>query len=392
MMYKLFKKSLLIIASFSIICVMVFCKNIEKPKPKTIAKKPVINDTLRINNKLNDIALFIAGLNVSDSSKLSKLTNNPEWKKYQTNIDTNWAKLEKRRMSKIKEWSIKEMADINKSSKTIFYPFSGADFIHVYNFFPDAEKYILIGLEHPGTIPEFKSNVKSDYLKLYFYSISRSIEDLLRMSFFRTSDMSYDMNNKYVTGTLPIMMLFMARSHNEIISIKPITLNTKGEIVYLDSIKIYKGKDNYNKGIEIKFKDSETKTLKTVIYLCADISDKGLKLNNTFNQFLSNLDFNVTTYIKSASYLMHFGDFNTTMNVILTHTKYLLQDDSGVPMRFLKSDYWDIKYYGKYEKPIDSFKKFYQPELKTAFDNANQISFKVGYGYISHQILARRKS
>ena len=88
---------------------------------------------------------------------------------------------------------------------------------------------------------------------------------------------------------------------------------------------------------------------------------------------------------------MHLREFAFMRDLILGHSKYLLQDDSGIPMRYIKSDTWDLKYYGIYDKPIDSFKHFYQPELKTAFEKADKISFKVGYGYVSHQILARKK-
>ena len=59
-----------------------------------------------------------------------------------------------------------------------------------------------------------------------------------------------------------------------------------------------------------------------------------------------------TTLIKSASYLLHDNQFSKTRALLLESADVVVQDDTGIPYRFLSQAPWQVKLYGQYHKPI----------------------------------------
>jgi hypothetical protein len=100
----------------------------------------------------------------------------------------------------------------------------------------------------------------------------------------------------------------------------------------------------------------------------------------------------VTTYIKSASYLMHKSYFSTIRNTILAKSIAILQDDSGIPYRFFNKSKWAIRLYGTYDGPIELFKDHMEEDLKAAYERGAQpLTVRLGYGKQSNMLLATRK-
>jgi hypothetical protein len=66
---------------------------------------------------------------------------------------------------------------------------------------------------------------------------------------------------------------------------------------------------------------------------------------------------------------------------LLTHSKIILQDDSGIPYRYFDKNKWDIQFHGRYIGPINRFLK--NGQLDLAKDNAAAIPqplpFSFGY-------------
>ena len=100
---------------------------------------------------VNDIARFIAGLPPEHDAQLSELAKTPEWIAYAAYMDKEWPHFDYVKLDHIKLWSAKEFAKAHIS--TVFYPFSGPDFIHAATYFPQATSYILCGLEPVGDVP-----------------------------------------------------------------------------------------------------------------------------------------------------------------------------------------------------------------------------------------------
>ena len=94
--------------------------------------------------------------------------------------------------------------------------------------------------------------------------------------------------------------------------------------------------------------------------------------------------------LKAASYLMHAKNFSQVRDFLLTHSKVILQDDSGIPCRFFDKHKWDIRYCGQYVGPIERFKKYPQPDLvkRVRQQQAGAIGFQLRLSMAAKPFLA----
>ncbi|MFH0866356.1 MAG: hypothetical protein V1904_09175 [Bacteroidota bacterium] len=115
--------------------------------------------------------------------------------------------------------------------------------------------------------------------------------------------------------------------------------------------------------------------------------------NAACTNFLKNLDSNVTTFVKSASYLMHNELFKLIRNTVLAKSQAVLQDDSGIAYHFFDLNKWNIQFYGTYDKPIPVFSYCYQKDMDAAYlaNGSKTFDFKYGYGKGRNILLARKK-
>ena len=84
--------------------------------------------------------------------------------------------------------------------------------------------------------------------------------------------------------------------------------------------------------------------------------------------------------------MLHKPYFSVIRKAILDKSKYVLQDDSGIPVRFYNATAWNHQYYGTYDAPINLFKNFLQKDLKMAYDSTEKtlvkpLEFGIGYDY-----------
>lgn len=365
----------------------------------TMAVKEPAPDSLEMKDrKYNDLARFLAGMEQDSGSALSALDQKPESKSYRTSFTSTWIKLDTGRFKLMREFSEKEFADINNQTRTVFYPFSGPDFLNVYTFFPNGSDYYMLGLEPAGSLPIVSSEMSGDSLNKLFRSLNKSLHAILNYSFFRTLSMADDLNSQEIHGTLPLMMVFLARTGNMVLNVEDVTINNEGNVVPKSETTVTDSTAKRISGTRITFKNGKTGKRSSVSYFSADIIDQSLKNIPGFVRFTDNLP-EVVTYLKSASYLMHKTYFSGIRTAILNHSAYILQDDSGIPLRFFAdSTTWDLTLYGNYIRPIPLFAKWYQPDLLNAYsdkknNNVKPLDFGIGYNFKSgsNLLLARKK-
>lgn len=354
--------------------------------------KTIKKDSVKINKKYTDIAKFISGMPVDEKSELYSLSQLASFKSYSASSDSSWAKLEKRRLSKMRTWADSEIVDLNKNLNTLFYPFSGPDFLHASTFFPKSKKVIMFGLEPVGNIPDL-TKVPKEKLSSYFSALNNSIEDALNLSFFKTIDMSKEFNSELISGSLPVILLFVARTGHEIVDIKPTEINKDGKMVYIDKFLNLKSEASYNKGAEITYVDKGDTVIRKIYYFSANVADGGLKTNPNCTKYFENLDNNVVTMIKSASYLMHNTYFSIIRDAILSKSKAFFQDDSGISYKYIDKTKWNIQLYGVYNGPIQMFANRFEKDLKEAYtkEKVKPLTFQYGYGAHCGLLVARKK-
>jgi hypothetical protein len=97
------------------------------------------------------------------------------------------------------------------------------------------------------------------------------------------------------------------------------------------------------------------------------------------------------TMIKSASYLMHKDGieepthFEKIRSLILTQSDFVVQDDSGVPLRLFTRDTWKLQFHGSYDAPTPEFGKHLQKDLKVEMQRNSTGKLPFSYGYAFKQ-------
>ena len=324
------------------------------------------------------IAYLISGLDQSYFNK--SIVDSAFWVKYSNKVNKSFSKIKANRLDKMTLWLDEETEGHSKDTTMLFYPFSGADFLHAYHFFPNANEYLLLAKESIGEIPELSSMNNGDVAK-YLYGVNFALRDIYRRSYFITKNMRSDIKEKQIEGLLPLFYWFIARTDHQIIEKHNVFINKNGEKNIIDSASIAEKKSI--RGVEFKIKKPGSEQIKTITYFDCDISNKGFERNPEFKTFLDAKRIS-NTFVKSASYLMHYTTFSEIRDIVLNSSSFIIEDDTGIPFKFFNDTVWTTRLHGVYENPIKDFSKNrFQKDLEEAYKNAkyyiNDIPFSLGY-------------
>lgn len=339
-------------------------------------QEPVLKDLVE-DSAVNKAARFYAGIECDSSSLTEKQLD--MWKSYSKKIG-GLIKISSSTLRKADTLMARDMADLRDSCDFVFYPFSGPDFLYPITLFPDADYYFLAGLEPTGTI-DTTMNAEENYFRKY----TSSLNVYLQCSFFRTLSMHNDFDSEEIDGILPVISMLMAHSDCKIISSRFLDIAEDGTLVdtvggkkpFLAEIKFFQPKSPYHE--------------QTLYYMSANLHDRSYK-----ESFAAYLDatlpkHHVVTYLKAASYLMHKPYFSKIREAILGHSMAILEDDSGIPYKYLKD--WNVSLYGTYMKPLKLFGKYvYQTDLMERYetDSVRPLNFRIGYNNPSNWLCARK--
>ena len=320
---------------------------------------------------IDDTARFLAGMPPSSDSPLTPLTKDPAWQHHARSFDAAFAQLDQRQLSRIRAWA---EANLAAPKPTMFYMFSGPDFLYADAFYPHATTYVLSALEPPGSVPDL-TRLPRGSVDTALYNIEHSLGTILSFSFFITKHMKVDLHVGQVSGTLPILYVFLVRSGKTIRDVTTISLDESG--------MVHESADaGPARGVRIAFsgKDGVEKTL---YYFSTDLSNSGVR-SSGFLQFCATLAPG-NSLIKSASYLLHSGNFSTVRDFILVNSATIIQDDSGIPLAYYNSKNWRFFPFGHYAGPISEFPSRYQQSYAELFRHAQPIDFGIGYRWRSHE-------
>ncbi len=322
----------------------------------------------------DDIAKFLAGMMPSADSPLAPLTNDPAWQRHAKFFDTAFGQLEQRQLSRIRAW-----ADTNLAAPkpTMFYMFSGPDFLYANAFYSKASTYVLSALEPVGSVPDL-SRLPRGGIASALYNVERSLGSILSFSFFITKQMKTDLQAGQISGTLPILYVFLARSGMTVKSVSPISLDDQGAAYFAGE----NAGANAVRGVRITFAGSDGQE-KTLYYFSTDLSNSGVKASG-FLKFCATLGPG-NSLIKSASYLLHSGNFTVVRDFLLVNSATIIQDDSGIPLAYYGTKKWRFFPFGRYLGPIDEFAGRYQESYAALFRRAQPMDFGIGYRWRTHE-------
>lgn len=315
---------------------------------------------------LDDTAHLLAGLPVT--GPLAAFTQDQRWQGHAAAMEKAWKTKEYFQLGPIASWMSSHAAGYYYTTGTMYYMFSGPDFLYANAFFPNASTYILAGLEPVGQIPDL-SRMNSDALNANLGALRNSISTLLTTHYFVTEEMKSELGRGNLTGTVPIIYVFLARLGC-----------TVQDTTYVTSPA---------EGVRIQF--SHNGNSQTLYYFKTDLSGG----NSGFLRWCSGHGVGVSL-IKAASYLMHGEGFSGVRNFLLDHSAFIIQDDSGIPLRAFNKN-WELEFYGRFVPHGEKFGKYDQQALAEIYHRnppPPALGFAFGYWWQAERgllILARRK-
>ena len=340
------------------------------------------------NSGENDYARFLAGMPTSGSA-LGAFEKDPGWISYVASINRSWENFEARQLRPMRQWVSQELCAAGTA--TAIYPFSGPDFLNLYTLFPHAKTYILVALEPVGVLPDFSTVDLPDY----FADLQRCLWQYLYTDFFVTSRMAAQIADTELRGVLPILLFFMAREHARVLDVRYLAMKPDGTLEERQALN--EGDPGPGiQGVRLVFAAADSPEERTLYYFCFNLQNGSWERNPQFASFLKSFG-PLTTFTKSASYLLFSRYTSDLKQFILDRSQYLLQDDSGIPLKDFDPVIWNLKFYGTYIGPINLFSSRYQPDLAKVYNTGKDVyplPFGIGYQFrpgTSNLIFASKK-
>ena len=302
------------------------------PKPTAAAPAPAPAPQVRGpvqsgGSSPDDVARFLAGMPLPKVSPLAPLTNDPAWQEHAANFEKAFAKLNTRRLAKVRTWEAQYFPESHEKIPVAYYMFSGPDFLYVDQFFPKADVYILCGKESMGPPPD---PLHITNLAGALHNLEEAMQPSIRFSFFITKDMKVSLDSQELKGVLPILYVFLARADKSIRDV------TYGSLSGGGSFQPGRAGAGGSPGVRIQYIDNHSGQEQTLYYFTTDISDGGVG-SSGFLKFCN--QFGVGgSFLKASSYLMFEEGFGRIRDFILDHSKVIVQDDAGVPITYFNRD------------------------------------------------------
>ncbi|GIV22581.1 MAG: hypothetical protein N3A68_04020 [Bacteroidia bacterium] len=350
---------------------------VSQPSPP----KPVYNPYW------TDLARLLAGLRPRDTVFWAAALRDTAWQSYARRLDYLWTIRKKALYDSLRVWAARELQPYHEWKGSVFYPFSGADWPTIFYVYPQGSRYVFFGLEQEGD-PHVLRLLAPEEIARGLQGTYSTLEDLLRLSFFKTKDMQVKLAHGKVRGLLPVFLALFGRTGHLVYSVEHIVLREGGKVDTLSGGKSKPAQsawDNPITGLRfvVGLPDGPTQE---VIYLSLNAANAGLEKQIGSRDFLGTLR-PCVTLIKSASYLLFGADFSEMRRLILTQSVAILEEDSGIPYKYFDSTAWRVQLFGVYHQPILLFRSKYQQDLWQAYRTypVKRLPFTIGYHTVPGQ-------
>ena len=336
------------------------------------------NDVVEFNRRATATAQLLAGITPNPPEPaFDRLTELDAWKEHQKWMTSQWAQV-RSRLDTMESWRDHELKIAGAHKKTLIYPFSGPDFLNPYTLFPNHARYVFFSLERPSAMPDMESVSTVQFAKL-LTDVRSAFRDIFERNYFITSYMTKQLTTPWIRGTVPVMATMMALMNRRIVRVEPIDLFP--ELTRAFDTPHSQRPRLLLRGVRIDFANPQVPGTQQLYYYSLDATDKALEHYPEFLSWVGQFK-NSTALIKSASYLLHDEQFYQTRSMLLENSDFIVQDDTGIPYRFLSQSPWSVKLYGKYHKPIRPMEYAYQKDLEAAFiakQGTADLPFPFGY-------------
>jgi len=273
-----------------------------------------------------------------------------------------WNSYEKQIGKPLRKWTSEEIA--HPAGGTVFYPFSGPDFVTVAQMFPEAERYVMVAIQPAGEVVDtramspmaalaFKSKFNLEWMKFGY------------LGFFRTLDLNENTaSTKARLTSTPVMMAFASALGFHVESVVPLRFNP--DTADFDPVDASNQKAWTS--VRIGLVKNERKV--TLDYIAMDLSDGFLKSHAPELSWIKKSAGN-PTLLKAASHLLPKPYFSACRAAIVDSAPLLIQDETGLEYADLKK-MGTVRLYGRFSGVFRLFNQNSQRELAAAYLKAGQ--------------------
>lgn len=294
-----------------------------------------------------------------------------ERKAFQKQTNNAWLNYEKLVGQPLLNWSAKEVA--TSAAETVFYPFSGPDFLTVDRVFPAASRYVLVA-QQKALQPVFPEKMNEKQREKFEEKLGSAWGKFGILGYFRTEDLNKDQRDKNSNlGVTTILMAFAARLGYEVVEVAPLEFNVdKGEWQPLLA------SDAKWKSARLTLRKEGRKVI--LDYLSMDLSDDGLRANPAQRIWLKGMA-SQPILLKAASHLLQEPYFDILRSMIVSAAPIVVQDETGLNYSDM-TKIGSVNLYGNFIKPQILFKTTQQLALAEAYKaekTKNDLPFAFSY-------------
>lgn len=343
-----------------------------------------------LSSEWDDLARYFAGLELRAESPLAPLQQERAYQNYRRNQDQLWTRIMQRSGAPIDSWR-NSNAPPQPASSALYF-FSGADAFNLLRWYPDARRYVMVSLEEPGKIPDPRE-LNAAQRQSALARLHNSIVSLGQDNYLRTLVMRAQLADNRFRGLLAVLLLELARSGCRIESVTRVALDSNGELQPADAETApltpeqlqqrLRDPDYAPEGLRIRFIREGESNQRELAYLRLWISDELLTPQTRSAKFLEGLGA-FSYLLKSASYHLHRTQDERLARFLAQRAVSGIQDDSGVPYRYLIQAGRRVRLFGAYRSATRLRDQPFtpdQPDLRAAYAAEARPALPFSYGY-----------
>jgi hypothetical protein len=275
-----------------------------------------------------------------------------------------WDAYEKTIGVPLRKWAAEEIAP--PKGGTVFYPFSGPDFVTVAQMFPEADRYVLVAIQPAGPVVDLAA-MNEGASSAFKAKFEAEWHKFGQLGFFRTVDLNENTAHKVTPLTsTPVMMAFAAALGYRVESVRPIQMNAESG----DFEDVQDPAASRWNSVRLGLRRGEK--LVTLDYICLDLSDGFLKTHAAELRWIRAMAKN-PVLLKAASHLLPKSYFSACREAIVEGAPLLVQDETGLEYPDLKK-MGSVKLYGRFAGVLSLFDPNSQRALAEAYAAAGQTS------------------
>ena len=321
---------------------------------------------------LTELSRFLAGLpSVDLADPFVSERDTSAWRDHAEKMNHLFRQFAVRHARPAFLWARANLGSL-RSTRSVFYPFSGPDFMFARLIYPAATTYVLCGLEACSPFPGW--NALSEHEAAGgLDGIRTGLAHFLNHSYFITQQMRDNHAGTWLEGALPFLLVLIARMGHTVEGADQVRLED-------DGTPVLSPLDQSAPGLRIRL--LRKGKLQSLFYFQQDLRDSFCPPDGPFLKFLRRLE-RPGVFAKCGSYLLHEPNFAHLRDYVFTHCSGVVQDPSSIPYRTFVERGWKVHFHGNYVRTLPVFHRYEQPDLNRAYatpsSGVKPLNFGIGY-------------